>query len=64
MLMRCCLPIWVCLFYYRLCLVQTRALTALHNLVTSDAASLGGAEGLVNLFTELSATLAVVITTE
>jgi len=48
----------------KLCLVQTRALTALHNLVTSDAASLGGAEGLVNLFTELSATLAVVITTD
>jgi len=48
----------------KLCLVQTRALTALHNLVTSDTASLGGVEGLVNLFTDLSATLAVVSTTD
>jgi len=48
----------------KLCLVQTRALTALHNLVASNTASLGDVEGLVNLFTDLFATMAVVITTD
>jgi len=42
-------------------LVQTRALTAINNLVASDVTSLGGIEDLVSLFTELSSTLAVIV---
>lgn len=42
-------------------LVQTRALTAINNLVASDVTSLGGIEDLVNLFTELSSLLAVIV---
>merc|ERR1712142_779904 len=42
-------------------LVQTRALTAINNLVASDVTSLGGIEDLVSLFTELSSTLAIIV---
>jgi len=44
----------------KLRLVQTRALTALNNLVSSDATSLGGMEDLVGLFAELSTTLSII----
>lgn len=52
------------LVFRKLCLVQTRALTALHNLVSSEAACLGGVEDLVSLFTKLSSTLAAIASTE
>ena len=45
-------------------LVQTRALTAINNLVASDVTSLGGIEDLVSLFTELSSTLAIIVANE
>jgi len=44
----------------KLRLVQTRALTALNNLLSSDATSLGGMEDLVGLFAELSTTLSII----